>query len=150
MPRSERVREPMTTPPSPDYVRQKAESGWRLAAVEWERTLEGAGSDAGVLEQEIPYGLRVASDCSRLEESPEEKEAMTLMLELIVEDRSLSQVAEGLDRQGLRTRDGRRWTQTAVFYMLPRLIEVAPVIFASDEWRRRRGEVTARLQSLMG
>lgn len=149
MAKFERVREPMSSPPTPEYIREKAEEGWRLAAVEWERPSTAEAEDAGEIKQEIPYGLRVSPDCRHLEESPEEKEAMVLMLEMIVEDRPLSQVAEGLNSQGLRTRTGRPWTQTAVFYMLPRLIEIAPTIFSSAEWRKRRQEVTSRLEGLL-
>ena len=80
----ERVREPMSSPPTPEHVRQKAEEGWSLVAVEWERPVNVETIDAGKLKEEIPYGLMVASDCKHLEENPEEKEAMVLMLEMIV------------------------------------------------------------------
>jgi hypothetical protein len=91
----------------------------------------------------------VAADCRHLEEAPEEKEALAIMLEMIVEDRSLSEAASAVNNQGLRTRDGRVWTQSDVFYMLPRLIEVAPQIFSSETWRQRRTEVAERLAALM-
>lgn len=149
MAKFERVREEISGPPTPEYVRQKAEEGWRLSAIEWVRPCSTEALDAGELKQEIPYGLRVSADCRHLEESPEEKEAMVLMLEMIVEDKPLSLVAEGLNGQGLRMRSGTPWTQTAVFYLLPRLIEVAPSIFSSSEWRERRKEVTSRLEKLL-
>lgn len=72
------------------------------------------------------------------------------MLAMIVEDRPLSQVAAGLNAKGFRTREGRDWTQTAIFYMMPRLIQTAPQIFSSGEWRHRRTQVTARLAQLIG
>lgn len=149
MSRSERVREAMSSPPTPEYLRERASQGWRLVAVEWERPVEEADGDAGVLRQEIPYGLQVARDCRHLCENPVEKEAMTLILELIVADQPLSRVAQELTRQGYRTRQGTEWTQTGVFYLLPRLIEVAPQIFASADWKDRRVDVTERLSSLM-
>ncbi len=145
----ERVREPMSGPPSPEYVREKAEQGWSLVAVEWERVAEGEILDAGEIREEIPFGLRVAPDCRHLEEAPEEKEALGVMLERIVEDHSLSETAEAVNRQGLRTRDGEEWTQSDVFYMLPRLIEVAPKIFASESWKQRRTGLADRLTALM-
>ena len=83
-------------------------------------------------------------------EDPEEKEVLTLMLEMIVEDKPLSEVAAGLNRQGLQTRFGTAWSQINVFYMLPRLIEVAPQIFSSETWRERRSVVASRLESLLG
>ena len=141
----ERVREPMATPPDEEYVRQKASDGWSLAAVEWERPVEIEATDAGRLKEDIPYGLRVSQDCKHLEEDPDEKEAMTIILEMIVEDRSLSEVAASLNSQGIKTREGTAWSQVSVFYMLPRLIEAAPQIFSSESWRSRRSEVATRL-----
>lgn len=150
MANEERVREEMSSPPSEEYVRERARDGWRLVAVEWARPSTVDCGDAGSIKEEIPYGLQVAADCCHLEENPTEKAAMLAMLAMIVEDKSLSQVAEGLNEQGFRTRAGREWTQTAVFYMMPRLIQAAPQIFSSEEWRARRAEVTARLAQMIG
>jgi hypothetical protein len=50
------------------------------------------------------------------------------MLDLIARDQSVSEVAEELNRAGFRTRRGALWSRTAVFEMLPRLIEAAPDI----------------------
>jgi hypothetical protein len=144
----ERVREPMSAPPSDDYVREKAEEGWSLVAVEWARPAAGDCGGGGIKE-EIPYGLRVAGDCRHLEEDRVEKQVMIAMLSGIVEDKPLSQVAAELNDDGFRTRSGREWTQTGIFYMLPRLIEAAQQIFSSEEWRSRRAEVNARFARLM-
>jgi len=145
----ERVREPMSAPPSDDYVREKAEEGWSLVAVEWARPAVGDCGGGGIKE-EIPYGLRVAGDCRHLEEDPVEKQVMVAMLSGIVEDKPLSQIAAELNDDGFRARSGREWTQTAIFYMLPRLIQAAPQIFSSEEWRARRAEVNASFARLMG
>ncbi len=106
------VREAMSTPPSAEHVREKAENGWRLVAVEWARPkdaggTDAGGNDAGQIREEIPYGLRVADDCRHLEENPIEKQAMLAMLAMIVDDKPLSQTADSLNREGFRTRDGR-------------------------------------------
>jgi len=146
----ERVREAISTPPSDEYVREKAAEGWKLVAVEWARPTSADCPDAGEIKEEIPYGLRVAGDCRHLEEDPDEKQAMLAMLAGIVDDKPLSQVADGLNAAGFRKRDGRPWTQTAIFYMLPRLIEAGPQIFSSEEWRARRAEVTAHLAQIIG
>lgn len=150
MANEERVREEIAAPPTEDYVREKAAAGWHLVAVEWARPATSDCGDAGEIKEEIPYGLQVADDCRHLEENPTEKAAMVAMLTMIVEDRPLSQVANGLNLKGFHTRDGRDWTQTAVFYMMPRLIQTAPQIFSSGEWRSRRVQVTARLAQLGG
>jgi Recombinase len=145
MAKVERVREVLSSPPTAEYWRQKADEGWRPVAVEWERKTEGAGGN-GRLKEEVPYGLQVSDDCLYLEENPSEIEAMRQMLEQIVSDRPLSAAAEELNRRGFRQRGGSRWTQVAVFNMLPRLIEVAPRIYSSEEWNERRH----RLQQVAG
>ena len=129
MAKSERVREVLSTPLTQEYLREKARAGWRAVAVEWQR--DGEEERAGGLREEVPFGQRVAEDCRHLVEEPAEIEALAVMLEEIVADRSLSTVAEELNRRGFRRRDGARWTQVSVFNSLPRLIEVAPRIYSS-------------------
>lgn len=132
----ERIRENLSAPMSPEQLREREAGGWRMAAVIWEREVQAAGEEER--EIEIPYGLRVAADCSRLEEDPGEKEVLVLAMEQIVQDRPLSQVAAELNRQGYLTRQGARWTPGAVFDLLPRIIEVGPRIFSEKEWPERR------------
>jgi len=137
MPKIERIREVVTGSVDMDYVRRKTEAGWKLVAMEWRRELPGDDKEA-VLVEEIPYGLRVAPDCSRLEEDPDERGVLMQMMEMIVQDYSITLVASELSKRGLRTRSGGLWTPVSVFNMLPRLIEVGPNIFSSDEWETRR------------
>jgi hypothetical protein len=87
---------------------------------------------------EIPYGLRVSETGDRLEQNGAEVEVMSTMLDLIVQDLPLSQVALELGSRGFTMRNGVPWTQTAVFQLLPRLVEVAPAIYASAGWAERR------------
>ena len=134
MPKLERVRDFVTAPPGADYFAQKLADGWRLVAVEWER---GAGQAEPPVE-DIPFGLRVASDCRRLEEDPEEVQVLLLMLEVLVQDGPLSLAAQRINERGYRTREGESWTRTALFYLLPRLIEVGPRLCTSEEWVERR------------
>ena len=134
----ERIREVVTGSVDLDYVRQKTEAGWKLVAMEWRREVPGDDSKEAVLIEEIPYGLRVASDCSRLEEDPDERTVLIQMMELIVQDYSITLVSSELNKRGLRTRSGGFWTPVSVFNMLPRLIEVGPNIFSSDDWEARR------------
>jgi hypothetical protein len=138
MAKIERIREVVTGSVDLDYVRQKTEAGWKLVAMEWRRELPGDDTKEAVLMEEIPYGLRVAADCSRLEEDPDERSVLVQMMELVVQDYSITLVASELNKRGIRTRSGGLWTPVSVFNMLPRLIEVGPSIFSSDDWESRR------------
>ena len=128
MARVDRLRELLSEPLTEDYVRKRMGQGWKPVAVEWQREIEGEEEEIARFKEEVPYGLRVADDCLHLEESPSERQVLEILLNLIVTDDSLSQLAEELNRQGFRTRQGSKWTQVAVFNMLPRLIEAAPQI----------------------
>lgn len=138
MGRVERIRESVTAPVDAEHMRQKTEAGWRLVALEWQREIPGEDAESEVLIQEVPYGLRVGQDCMHLEEDPDEKSALMMMMELIVRDDPFSQVANELNQRGFRTRTGARWSPVSVFNMLPRLIEVGPRMFSSEEWEARR------------
>jgi hypothetical protein len=137
MSRLQRVREVPSGPLTQDYVSQKGKEGWRLTAVEWEREVDEPATQPAALSEEVPFGLKVSADCSHLEENPAEKQALVLMMDLIVQDAPLSLVAEELNRKGFRTRAGGNWTPGSVFDMLPRLIQVGPKIFSSNEWTAR-------------
>jgi hypothetical protein len=138
MAKIERIREVVTGSVDLDYVRQKTEAGWKLVALEWRREIPGDEASEAVLVEEIPYGLRVATDCSRLEADPEERAVLVQMMELIVQDYSITLIASELNKRSLRTRSGSPWTPISVFKMLPRLIEVGPNIFSADDWEERR------------
>jgi hypothetical protein len=141
MERIERVREVLTQQLDSEYLRRRAEAGWSVVAVEWQRKVEDQGRAAAPETQEVPFGLRVSADCFHLEEDPTERQALLLMMDLIVQDNPLSKVAEELNRQGLRTRQGSKWSPVSVFNMLPRLIEAGPRIFSSEEWAARKGRL---------
>ena len=144
MSKQERLREVLGGPLDPGYVRQREAAGWRLAAVEWVRD-SGEDAEAAVGE-EVPYGLRVGSDCVHLEEDAAEKQAMLLILEMIVQDMRLPQIAAELNSRGFRTRTGGDWTPVDVFNLLPRLIEAGPRIFSSEEWVVRRPRAATSYQ----
>ncbi len=141
MAKVERIREVVTGSVDLDYMRQKTEAGWKLVAMEWRREIAGEEIEQPIIVEEIPYGLRVASDCSRLEEDPNERAVLVQMMELIVQDYSITLVASELNKRGLRAREGGYWTPVSVFNMLPRLIEVGPHIFNSDEWETRKARL---------
>jgi hypothetical protein len=143
MAKTERLREAVKVSPSLEYFAQKTQAGWKLTAVEWEREVEGEEEEPRAFREEVPYGLRVSEDCLHLQEDPNEKQVLTQMLELLLRDRPFSRVAEELNQQGLRTREGAKWTSVSVFNMLPRLIDMGPRIFASEEWAERRKQLVA-------
>jgi hypothetical protein len=138
MARIERVREYITDTLSPEYLQQRADGGWRITAVEWQRTLPGEGREPLMTAEEIPYGLRVAADCFHLEPDPVESNILMNMMELMVQDCSISHVASELNAKGLRTRKGGQWSPVSVFNMLPRLIDAGPRMFSTAEWEARR------------
>jgi Recombinase len=138
MTKVERIRETVTGSVDLEYVRQKTEAGWKLVAMEWRREIAGDEAEQPIIVEDIPFGLRISVDCSRLEEDPQERAVLVQMMDLIVQDFSITLTASELNKRGLRTRTGGFWTPVSVFKMLPRLIDVGPHIFSSDDWEARR------------
>ena len=138
MPQKGRVREALTSVPTLEYFTRRIELGWRPAVVEWERDIVEQTGETGQLIEEIPYGLQVSPDCTGLVENPSEREVITIALDMIVEDCPLSRVAAQLNLRGYRTRSGHDWTPGDLFMLLPRMIQVSPKLFTSEEWIERR------------
>jgi hypothetical protein len=137
MPNSERLRELLAAPLTPGDITQKLNQGWRMIAVEWERESQSPSEPAPFTE-EVPFGLEVGDDCRHLKENIAEKQVLILIMEMIVQDKKLSQIADELNLRRYRTRQGTGWNPASVFNLLPRLIEVGPRIFTSEEWVSRR------------
>jgi hypothetical protein len=133
----ERIRESISGPLNQAELQTRQAEGWKLVAVEWERERSDVEA-APQPEAEVPFGLKVSGDCAHLEEDSNEREVLVAMMELTIQDGPYSSIAEELNRRGFRTREGVRWTPVSVFQMLPRLIEVGPKIFQTEEWQRRR------------
>ncbi len=132
----ERIRDVISGPMSPEVIQQRTASGWQMVSIDWKRELPDPESpSAGAYEDDVPYGLRISDDGLRLEVDPEENQVLVQMMDLLSQDFSYSAIVSALNEGGLRTRSGERWTRIAVFNMMPRLIEVGPRIFASDQWR---------------
>ena len=138
MAKNVRIREPLTGSPTLEYLNERMGAGWKLVALEWEKPADSEMPATQEKVEEIPYGLQVSADCLRLVENPTERQIIILALDMIVEDQPLSQVAEELNRRGHRTREGKTWSPAALFNLLPRMIEVGPRLFVSEEWTRRR------------
>jgi hypothetical protein len=157
MSNSERIRESCNGSLDPRYVRERQDAGWRLVGVEWERETPAqrtAQPDAGAprsnvgagsvteISLDVPVGSRVVPDGSRLEEDPEEMQFLFAVMELIIQDISITKVAEELNRRGFHTRAGNPWGPVAIFNLLPRLVELTPRIFRSEDWVERRKHLT--------
>ncbi|WP_263356374.1 recombinase family protein [Acidicapsa ligni] len=134
----ERIRDVISGPFSPEIMQQRMASGWQLVSIEWRRELPASESPSeGAFNEDIPYGLRISDDCQRLEVHPAENQALMLMMELLGQDFPYSSIVSDLNEKGFRTRDNKQWTRVDVFNMMPRLIEVGPRLFASEEWKTR-------------
>jgi len=140
MKKTERVRQVVSGAPTEADLKQQAEKGWKLVAVEWEREVEASDSQ---LPGDIPFGLRIAPDSQRLEEDPLEREILVKLMELLVQEGSYARVASEINMRGYRTRQGSAWTPISVFEMLPRLIEVGPYLFRSSEWEKHKPQAVA-------
>ncbi|MFZ1142242.1 MAG: hypothetical protein WAN76_23940 [Candidatus Sulfotelmatobacter sp.] len=135
----ERIRDVISGPFSPEVIRQRTAAGWQLVSLEWRRELpESEAPSEGAFSEDIPYGLRISDDCQRLEVDPTENRVLMLMMELLVQDFPYSGIVSDLNEKGFRMRNGRPWSRVALFNMTPRLIEVGPRLFSTEEWKRVR------------
>ena len=148
---SERIRDVLTGPATLDYFVGRLNRGWKVAAVEWEREAAAAvGEPAGATGDEVPYGFKISGDCLHLEQNAGEVQVLLLILEEIVRDRAFGQIADELNRKGMRMRNGSNWTSAAVFDLLPRLIEAGPRLMKSSDWREQRPRVAGRTGPFAG
>jgi hypothetical protein len=140
MVRSERKRDMLDGTVGAEYLESRMREGWRPVALEWERQVEGEAPKPAARE-EVPFGLRVSGDCLHLEEDPAEMAVLTSMMEMMIQDVSLTGIAEELNRRGLPTRDGSPWNAAIVFRLLPRVVDVAPRIYTDAQWEARRKQL---------
>ena len=70
MSKIERMRDALASPPEPGYWEQRRSAGWRLASIEWEREASG-------------------------EEEPVEMQALTLMMNSIVDSPEAAHLGPG-------------------------------------------------------
>ena len=141
---SDRVRDIISGPLTPDYFQQRTAKGWIVTAVEWRKPVmqeEESPTPAGS-QQEVPYGQRVAPDCGHLVEDEYEMELLLFIYEKTVSGWRPTEVAAELNHRGYRTRPGSYWTAGAVFDLLPRLVELSPKLQARPDWPLRRAKLT--------
>jgi hypothetical protein len=121
MKKIDRMREKVTILPTSVYLSKMHDAGWSLVALEWEREVESSAPSAEpevpAASEEIPFGLRIASDCHHLEDDPLEMQTLKFLAEMIVQDISFTSMAA------------------------PRLIDVAPRILSGTEWESRRKQL---------
>jgi hypothetical protein len=148
MDRTERIRQSTSDKLSWDAIQKFQNEGWKLVALEWERTLsdDQQPSVENASPQPAPFGLRVVPNSATLVEDRNENEILLTMMELIIQDGPYSGIADELNRRGYRTREGSPWSPVSVFEMLPRLIDAGPRILSSDTWQHRRQESQPRSQ----
>ncbi|MBV8072557.1 MAG: recombinase family protein [Acidobacteriaceae bacterium] len=136
------IRDRVQAPITIEYFQRRLSEGWTLRAVEWERE-EGEQRAAGA-STDVPYGFEIGADAERLHQNAQEVSVLLAILEMIVTEKRISLIADELNQRGFRTRQGARWTPTAVFELLPRVIDMGPELLKSTEWRERRSQI--RLQ----
>jgi hypothetical protein len=137
-------REPLTKFPDTESLNKRAAEGWRISAIEWERDVEVVQRPP-LAPMEVPFGLKVSSDCWHLEEDSREVAVLTEIMELLLLDYSLSRVADELNSRGHRMRDQAKWDPVSIFNLLPRIVEVGPRIFSDEQWRVRSERINKLL-----
>ena len=142
---AQRIRDTITGELTLDYLVQRSAAGWKIASIEWVReapaeTTVSLPTPETATTEPLPYGLQIAKDGQYLEENPLEATVLMLILEQIVKEKRISEIAVELNHAGHRTREGALWSPTAVFNLLPRLIEAGPSILKSRGWTERRAE----------
>jgi len=141
----ERMRDTISGAFGPEIIRQRTAAGWQMVSIDWRRGLPDSETpQEAAFAESIPYGLRISDDCQRLEVDPAENQVLLLMMDLLAQDFSYSAIVSDLNEKGFRTREGKPWSRVAVFNMMPRLIEVGPRLFASEEWEQRRVKLARR------
>jgi hypothetical protein len=136
------LRDEIESPVSLDYFQKRTAGGWKLKAIEWEKESEefASASPDGI---PSPYGIAVVPETARLQPKTEEVEVLQTILELIVVEKGIAHIAEELNSRGYSTRSGKPWTSSAVFNLLPRLIETAPDILKTEDWQARRSRAVS-------
>ena len=128
-----------------EYFQERVKAGWTPIAVEWARPSASTQMQSRRDAIEPPYGFQISADCKGMEPNLQEVEVLHTVLEEIVQDHRFTQIADALNKRMLRTREGRKWTSTAVFNLLPALIDAGPSLTKSEAWAHRRPSMQGRL-----
>jgi hypothetical protein len=136
------VRDVITGELTLEYFANRLAEGWKIASVEWFRETQEATVEVGsqnVLNTEtaLPYGFRL-TDAGILEENALEATVLLLILDQIVKEKRITEIAAQLNAHGFSTRKGMPWSASDVFELLPRLIEAGPSLLNSAAWQQLR------------
>ncbi len=137
------IRDVVTGELTLDYFVRRSAEGWKVASIEWVREAGPAKPSTGLSNlltapASPPYGLQVAEGSLHLEENPLEATVLLLILEQIIQEKRIQEIASHLNVQGYATRDGMPCSATDVFNLMPRLIEAGPSLLKSAAWQQRR------------
>jgi hypothetical protein len=138
----ESIRDVITGELSLEYLVGRIAEGWKVASIEWWREASEANApmqSANLLNEHtaLPYGFRITED-GLLQENPLEATVLLIMLEQIIKEKRIQEIAVELNLQGYYTRTGNPWSAADVFELLPRLIEAGPSLLKSAAWLERR------------
>lgn len=136
------IRDLVTGDLSLEYFARRFREGWRVASIEWTRESDTQSAPAESLnllsdKAALPYGFKITGE-GFVEENPLEAAALLLILDQIVKEKRITEIAVELNKQGFSTRAGTSWTPTDVFNLMPRLIEAGPALLKSTSWQQRR------------
>ncbi len=139
------IRDVVTGELTLEYFVRRSTEGWKVASIEWVREAGEYKTSAELPDlltgfPDVPYGLQVAEDGLHLEENPLEATVLLLILEQIIREKRIQEIAVQLNLQGHSTRGGKPWSATDVFNLMPRLIEAGPALLKSTAWQQRRSE----------
>lgn len=138
---AQHLRDVISAPITLEYFNRRTADGWVMSAVEWERPGEETQVPLSDEQHEVPYGLRVAKDCGHLVDDEYETGVLLLIYEQVVAGRRPTQIAPDLNERGYRTRRDGLWTPSAVFDLLPRLIDFSPRLKKRSDWPTRRAKL---------
>ena len=124
------IRDVVTGELSLEYFAKRFGEGWKVSSIEWVRESDEVATPdetARLLNERtaLPYGFRV-TEGGIVQENPLEATVLLLILDQIVREKRIQEIATELNLQGYFTRDGMPWSATDVFNLLPRLIEAGP------------------------
>jgi hypothetical protein len=139
------IRDHITGELTLEYFAKRFEEGWRVASVEWSRETADTrvSVESGTVLDDrlgIPYGFEI-TESGLLQENPLETTVLLLLLEQIIKEKRIQDIANDFNLKGYSTREGKPWSATDVFNLLPRLIEAGPSLLKSTLWQQRRPKV---------